>query len=356
MAPPSQQPPDVELRGPEISKPRPLRIVKCGQTVTGCPSPRALIDGRWDLSGCHDEDRGSPPSGADRPLTVRKTRKTRGSFLNGSLDEVPGDQSPGSTILDLIERNSRELRKLRSSNRFSNIKIAWRGIHATPKANIDTTIPGDQARPVSRSKKFFLKAIPGHNYSGSLAQKTIRRISSNVSKRIKRAPRAEQYSSSFYGGDENLTLSAASCSDREDIAEIGTTSGLSFHTAGKTSPLPTLDSLYMPGIRGTFVLCPQINVTPELTVIDTNACSVWVALEVTGALRRADGQEEYGNGAGRYPSHSSTQPSGIIPLKLRFRSQLTPPRPQMLRAPAFYATRPLTRPGLHGIRDLRQSS
>lgn len=109
MASTPQQPADVELRGPEIAKPRPLRIVKRGQTVTGCPSPGTLVNGGGGISDCTDEGGGSPPSGADRPLTVRKTRRTRGSILNGSLEEGPAEHSPGSAILSLIERNSREL-------------------------------------------------------------------------------------------------------------------------------------------------------------------------------------------------------------------------------------------------------
>lgn len=107
MASAAQQPPDVELRGSEIAKPMPLRIVKCGQTVTGCLSPGALVDGGRGLSNRSDESGGSPPFGADRPLTVRKTRRTRGRVLNGSLEERPTEKSPGSAILNLIEKNSR---------------------------------------------------------------------------------------------------------------------------------------------------------------------------------------------------------------------------------------------------------
>jgi hypothetical protein len=143
----------------------------------------------------------------------------------------------------------------------------------------------------------------------------MRRISSNVSKRIKRHPRAEQDSSSFYGGDSNITSSAMPCSDSQGIDGVDINSRrISFHADSNTHPLPTLYSLYTMGLRGSLVLCPQINVLPELSIVDTSACSLWVALEVSGMLRRADGQEEYGNGAGRYPSHSSTQPSGITNL------------------------------------------
>jgi hypothetical protein len=179
----------------------------------------------------------------------------------------------------------------------------------------DTPTPGDHGRIVSRSKNFFLKAIPGRNYSSSLAQKAIRRISANVSKHVKRPPRVGHDCSSFYGGRGSLTLSAMSCSDCEDIADAGTNSAISFHAGSQTIPqLPTLDSVCTMSFRGSFVLCPQINVTPELSVIDTSSCSVWIALEVTGVLHRADRSEEYGNGADRQLSLSSTQPSGITCL------------------------------------------
>lgn len=202
-----------------------------------------------------------------------------------------------------------------------------------------------------------MKSIPGRNYSGSVAQKAIRRISSNITKRIKRPIRAEQDGSSFYGGDTNLTLSAMSCSDIEETANTAIQSGVAFHTVGKTSPpLPTLDSLYTMCLRGSYVLCPQINVTPELTVVDTSMCSLWVAVEVIGVLRRADGQDEYGNGAERYPSHSSSQPAGILYLGLVLDNVLISYRPKMLWAPAFHAARPVAKSRLHGIGNLWQPS
>jgi hypothetical protein len=177
------------------------------------------------------------------------------------------------------------------------------------KNDDDTLIQGDKTRLASRSKKFLLKAIPGRDSS---AQKAMRRISSNVSKRIKRPPRVEQDNSSFYGGDSNLTSSAVSCSNCQDIAGVGINCRrMSFHANSTIPPLPTVDSPYTIGLRRSLILYPQINVTPELSIVDTSSCSLWVALEVTGMLRRADGQEDYGNGADRYPSHSSTQPSGI---------------------------------------------
>ena len=108
MASSSKQSPYVELRGSEVVRPSPLRIVKRDQAVTSSPSPGAFLDRRQKLSGQPYECRGSPPAGADRPLTVRKTRKSRGTILNGSLEEIPTERSPVSAVMELIERNSRE--------------------------------------------------------------------------------------------------------------------------------------------------------------------------------------------------------------------------------------------------------
>jgi hypothetical protein len=169
----------------------------------------------------------------------------------------------------------------------------------------------DQDRNISRSRKLLLKAVPGRTFSGSAVQKTIRRISSNITKRIKRPSRAQQDSSSFYEGGANINLSAVSCTDRANNHDATGSPRRSFHTPA-TPILPTIDSLYTPGHRGSFIVCPQINVIPDATVIDVSVCSIWVAVEVTGVLRRADGQEEHGNGADRYPTHSHTQLSGMI--------------------------------------------
>lgn len=105
MASRSQLTSVVELH--ESEKPQPLRIIKRSQTVTGGSASREMFGGRG-LSGCSDEsfNIGSPPFGADRPLTVHKIRKKRGSILNGSLDL---DDDPlslsGDPISDLVKKN-----------------------------------------------------------------------------------------------------------------------------------------------------------------------------------------------------------------------------------------------------------
>src|ERR1700733_7516519 len=97
----------VELHGSEITKPKPLRIVKRGQTVTGSSTPREIVGrGRGrDGSGTSDESKGSSPLGPDRPLTIHKFRRGRGSVLDGSFEDDQFEQHSGSAISDLIKKN-----------------------------------------------------------------------------------------------------------------------------------------------------------------------------------------------------------------------------------------------------------
>lgn len=174
-------------------------------------------------------------------------------------------------------------------------------------SNVDNT-----GRHLSRSKYLLLKAIPVCNYTGSMARKTIRRISSSVSRHsfLRRPPRAQSGSSICYAVDDSLAFSATSSAASDEAPDVSVISRTTSHASNQVhSALPRLDSLCAQSLPGSFILCPQINVTPELSVIDTNTCSIWVALEVRGVLRRADGYEEYGNGVDD-PSHSSSQISG----------------------------------------------
>src|SRR5208282_2880253 len=89
-----------------ISKPQPLRITKRSQTITCSSAPREIIGGGRGWSCGSDQSRGSPPLGPDRPLTVYKVRKGRGSILNGDLEEGLFEIQPASEISDLIQRHS----------------------------------------------------------------------------------------------------------------------------------------------------------------------------------------------------------------------------------------------------------
>jgi len=110
MASRSQQSTNVELLEPEIAKPQPLRIIKRSQTITCNTAPRDILGLARGPSGISDlsDGVGSPPFGADRPLTVHKTRKGRGSVLDGSFEERSVEMNGSNPITDLIKKNHRE--------------------------------------------------------------------------------------------------------------------------------------------------------------------------------------------------------------------------------------------------------
>lgn len=47
--------------------------------------------------------------------------------------------------------------------------------------------------------------------------------------------------------------------------------------------------------QGSFILSPRINVTPEVSSVDNGSHELWVAIEITGVLRRADGRQHFEN-------------------------------------------------------------
>jgi hypothetical protein len=112
MAPNTIVPSTVELHGPEIAKPQPLRIIKRSQTVSGSSTPREIVRGGRGSSGSSDRSCGSPPYGelfgVDRPLTVNKIRKGRGTVLDGTLEEAAGQTTLQNAISDLARRYSGE--------------------------------------------------------------------------------------------------------------------------------------------------------------------------------------------------------------------------------------------------------
>jgi len=69
-------------------------------------SGETLCRGRGP-SGSSELSRGSPPLGIDRPLTVHKLRKGRGSVLNGSFDGTT-ESDTGSAISELIKKQAGE--------------------------------------------------------------------------------------------------------------------------------------------------------------------------------------------------------------------------------------------------------
>lgn len=162
-------------------------------------------------------------------------------------------------------------------------------------------------RRFSKSRNFILRAIGGRSSEES---KHIRRIDSVASKNtlIRRLSRGGNR------GSDSSADSIASTStayfvehDSQDITDISINSRISYGE----SPIRRGPSISSSGTDSTsavsppeaFVLCPQIIVTPELASVDGGSCNLWLAIEVTGILRRADGHGKH-NEVQTYPSQS----------------------------------------------------
>jgi hypothetical protein len=338
---------DVELHEPEVAKPSPLRIIKRSQTISGSSSGRETFGGRRSTSGESSESMGTPPGG-DRPLTVRKKRTTRASVSDRGLDEPLSEMTPENlNKLNSVWKVNGELPPLTStglSYMFTGQPTLQDDPDLTPKAKADLprtisagaflksefhrrsldieegtysvrgqrhslyprngdlrrhpntstqkwspTIP--ERRP-SKSKNFFLRAFGGRN---SDETKSIKRTDSTLSRNtlVRRRSRIKNKVSASYDAsyeDNVSSVDGESGCPREsfDIVDVGINSRMFCETplsysASVTTSITANDNV--------FVLCPQIKVTPEVTSVDNGNCDLWVAIEITGVLHRADGRE-----------------------------------------------------------------
>lgn len=70
---------------------------------TGSTASGETLCRRRGPSSSSEQSRGSPPLGIDRPLTVHKIRRGRGSLTDGSFDD-PSESHVGSAISDLLKK------------------------------------------------------------------------------------------------------------------------------------------------------------------------------------------------------------------------------------------------------------
>jgi hypothetical protein len=159
----------------------------------------------------------------------------------------------------------------------------------TPAQNWSPTIP--QRRP-SKSKNFFLRAIGGRS---SEETKGIERIDSTQSKNtlIRRLSRSKKKVSGSYDAscEDNISSVGTESSFRSksfDIADVDINSRMS---CGTPSSYSASDTTSITSNENVFVLSAQITVTPEVTSVDNGNCDLWVAIEVTGVLQKADGRQ-----------------------------------------------------------------
>ena len=196
-------------------------------------------------------------------------------------------------------------------------------------------------RRPSKSKNFFLRAIGGRLSDES---KAIRRKDSGASKgtlirrlsRSKNSSSAESYTDSITSTDGGNSFQPGSL----DITEVSINSRLSY----EEDPPSSIISDGLP--PDVFVLWPQIVITPEISSVDTGCCFLWVAIEVTGTLQKADGYEIRYDG----PRSSSSHASGKSALASTPQTLMIS-RPRGLWTFTFYAYRPPSRARLPCIRD-----
>lgn len=203
-----------------------------------------------------------------------------------------------------------------------------------------------ERRP-SKSKNFFLRAIGGRLSDES---KAIRRKDSGASKgtlirrlsRSKNSSSAESYTDSINSTDSGYSFEPGSL----DITDVSMNSRLSSYEGDP--PSSSVSHALAPDV---FVLCPQIVITPEISSVDTGCCFLWVAIEVNGTLRKADGYEARYEG----PSSSTSHISGMY-VAASLSQTLTIIRPRSLWSSTFHANRPASRSRMHHLRNHWRSS
>ena len=166
-------------------------------------------------------------------------------------------------------------------------------------------------RRLSKSKTFFLKVLPHRPKESTQAQRAESNDSRNTL--IRRLSRAGSRNSFPIHAPENFPLPGA-FPDRTSGDYVDATYNLrvsSYVGSEAPSSLSTGTSSSSIAPKDALILCPQVRVTPELSAVDGGVYSVWVAIEVTGILRRADGTEEYRGGLRRFSSVSSMQSPGM---------------------------------------------
>ncbi|OWP05566.1 hypothetical protein B2J93_7910 [Marssonina coronariae] len=262
-------------------------------------------------------------SDEDAAHLMGATRKRHGrrSVVGLSLDEPQsGSEGSGSTIEDIVHLDEPEVdlditpkarpttARIRSAGAFLKSELHQRSFefeptsfsvrdnrhamftpqHTTRRPPSRVSPPKIPERRLSKSKNFFLRAIGGRLSDNS---KSVRRKDSEASKStsIHRIPRsrnpspAESYTDSIVSTDSAFSFQLGSL----DIADVNINPRLSSYVGGPSSSASSDTA----AVEDIFVLCPQITITPEIPSVDTGSCFLWVAIEVTGTLQKADGCE-----------------------------------------------------------------
>ncbi|KUJ17181.1 uncharacterized protein LY89DRAFT_73338 [Mollisia scopiformis] len=328
---------DVELLESEVSKPSPLRIIKRSQTVAGSLSSRETFRGGRQSSSCSSlQSKGSPPMGADRPLTVRKKRQGGGTSLNVGSDHrswdkeneqpfsatsvsadddpditpkarqrVPRTISAGNFLKSEFHRRSLETDQGRYSvrsnrNSFYSNQIAQ---HVPSPPNFGKFKPPKiPDRQPSKSKNFILRALAGRgseesnhpqrvNSKGS-RNTLVRRLSRNKTMDSDRSGRTSMSGETLYSIPmEELDLGNGGSDASTSQQETPIRALPQVPTVPQTSASPQeLSQRQDVLVLSPLILSPRIKVTPETTSLPTTTSTFWVAIEIRGELHAADGR------------------------------------------------------------------
>lgn len=331
----------MELLEPEVTKPSPLRIIKRSKTVTANSSSREAFRGRGQRSSCSSlQSRGSPPLGADRPLTVRKKRqgenvvdmRSEGRSLDKENEEpfapTSGMQSIGSRLFmlsddlsgandedpDITPKARQRVSRTISAGNFLKSEFYRRGLEeqgrysvrnnrtsfhppqftspiSTPPCSTKDNSYQLPERKTSKSKSFILRALAGRSSQDSSHEQRMNSKGSRntLIRRLSRNKTMDPFQSrrTSMSGDTLYSIHL------EDL-NFGSTDG---NVSAPRSQTPVRAHLQEPtpapaeaSRQDMLVLSPRIKVTSQTNSLPTTTCTIWVAIEVKGELHAADGR------------------------------------------------------------------
>lgn len=317
--------------------------------------------------------------GSDRPITVRKRRKGRGSILDGRFEGTPVRNYGKETTYQvltyanrLIDGHSSEyhdpettpkarphVSKATVAGAFLKSELQYpattagrysarasrnasssefHGAVPYPRADLSfTKITDDEPktieRKLSRSKNFLLKAIGGRSPEKKDRKSSDEGPKNTLMRRLSRSKSIKSVKSTHSGRRSKSGSGSTPYNEPEtsydiesrDITDISRdfrplTSRHTQSSSGESSTRPLL------GLRDNVILSPQVVVTPEESIVDSGNCSFWVAIEISGVLRTADGCLRQEKVYSRYSSSGSvkSERSGLlIPVASPCLNQLT---------------------------------
>ncbi|SZF03380.1 unnamed protein product [Blumeria hordei] len=338
----------MEFCESEIVKPQPLRVIKRSQTISHCSPSGKSLDGGLSTPKSFNQCEGSPPMGIEWPVTVKKRRRQPSHSISSIFSDTSGckqatvaqagaqsqmcgmisrkDQAADLSISEKntvapddsevtpkiirsvarnssaaaylkTERNQRRLNADLSSCSVRGVKNSFRHLNKDDIHNIShqrRSLPSTSERSFSRSSNVFMRALTGRCHqkpklSSPMNQDQFMSLSTPSSHRSSRSKKSsssstqldsrsseyldtKNYYHNAYIHDANTSLDALISVQKIQDPELK-----SENVSAINQPL------------NTFILCPEIEITPEISAIGTTSCDLWVAVEVKGSLKKADG-------------------------------------------------------------------